>query len=206
MNISDGEILALAAECGVIAVRKHEFDGKRFNHVDDLLDGDAAGLVQFARLLLQAIAEAEKTMYVDSSRFPKDTPKHNPGMVIVEPVHAIDMSQERVDETAKHGHEPVAQCTYPQCQATNGCAGACSKEPVAWREVVGKTTQYYDYNEDGRGEPLYLRREWVGLTDEEIKDIREDFTYNDEDFNEWGFAKDIEAKLKEKNIASESAK
>jgi hypothetical protein len=28
-------------------------------------------------------------------------------------------------------------------------------EPVAWREVVGKTTQYYDYNEDGRGEPLY---------------------------------------------------
>jgi len=27
--------------------------------------------------------------------------------------------------------------------------------PVAWREVVGKTTQYYDYNEQGRGEPLY---------------------------------------------------
>jgi len=29
------------------------------------------------------------------------------------------------------------------------------QEPVAWREVAGKTTQYYDYNEDGRGEPLY---------------------------------------------------
>jgi hypothetical protein len=42
-------------------------------------------------------------------------------------------------------------------------------------------------------------RGWVGLTDEEIKDIREDFTYDDEDFNEFGFAKDIEAKLKEKN-------
>ena len=50
------------------------------------------------------------------------------------PVHAIDISQERVDETAKHGHEPVA-----------------------WREVAGKTTHYYDYNEDGRGEPLYLK-------------------------------------------------
>jgi hypothetical protein len=29
------------------------------------------------------------------------------------------------------------------------------QEPVAWREVAGKTTHYYDYNEDGRGEPLY---------------------------------------------------
>jgi hypothetical protein len=56
------------------------------------------------------------------------------------PVHASDISQERVDETAKRKHEPVA-----------------------WREVAGKTTQYYDYNEDGRGEPLYLHREWVGL-------------------------------------------
>jgi hypothetical protein len=43
------------------------------------------------------------------------------------------------------------------------------------------------------------RREWVGLTDGEIYDIREDFTYNDEDFNEVGFAKAIEAKLKEVN-------
>jgi len=60
--------------------------------------------------------------------------------VYTSPVHASDMSQECVDETAKHGHEPVA-----------------------WREVAGKTTQYYDYNEDGRGEPLYLHREWVGL-------------------------------------------
>ena len=32
---------------------------------------------------------------------------------------------------------------------------ADKQEPVAWREVAGKTTQYYDYNEDGRGEPLY---------------------------------------------------
>jgi hypothetical protein len=78
-------------------------------------------------------------------------------------------------------------------------AEAEKQEPVAWREVAGKTTHYYDYNEDGRGEPLYLHRKWVGLTDQEIKDIREDFTYNDEEFNEWGFAKDIEAKLKEKN-------
>jgi len=58
-------------------------------------------------------------------------------------------------------------------------------EPVAWREVVGKTTNYYDYNEEGRGEPLYAapvhasdisqervdetakrKHEWVGLDDD----------------------------------------
>jgi hypothetical protein len=76
------------------------------------------------------------------------------------PVHASDISQERVDETAKDRHEPVA-----------------------WREVAGKTTHYYDYNEQGRGEPLYAapqpdlarvgevgvwgdKREWVGLDDD----------------------------------------
>jgi len=59
-------------------------------------------------------------------------------------------------------------------------AEAEKQEPVAWREVAGKTTHYYDYNEDGRGEPLYAapqpdlarvgevgvwgdKREWVGL-------------------------------------------
>jgi len=44
-----------------------------------------------------------------------------------------------------------------------------------------------------------IERKWVGLSDKEIKDIREDLTYNDEDFDEFGFARGIEAKLKEKN-------
>jgi hypothetical protein len=43
-------------------------------------------------------------------------------------------------------------------------------------------------------------RTWVGLTDDEIKDIREDLTYDDEDFNQLEFARDIEAKLKKKNV------
>jgi hypothetical protein len=68
-------------------------------------------------------------------------------------------------------------------------AEAEKQEPVAWREVAGKTTQYYDYNEDGRGEPLYLHREWVGLTDAEMCEC-----YNSQSI---GYA--IEAKLKEKN-------
>jgi hypothetical protein len=89
---------------------------------------------------------------------------------------------------------------------------------VAWREVVGKTTNYYDYNEDGRGEPLYaapqpdLARvgevgvwgEWVGLTDEERRDIREWQEIQNELGPVWApmmlyLYLAIEAKLKEKN-------
>jgi len=76
------------------------------------LHGDIEHFAELVR------AEAEKTMYVDSSRFYKDSPEHKPGMVVTNPVPAL-------------------------------------AEPVAWREVAGKTTKYYDYNEDGRGEPLY---------------------------------------------------
>jgi len=81
------------------------------------------------------------------------------------------------------------------------------QEPVAWREVVGKTTMYYDYNEQGRGEPLYaapqpdLARvgevgvwgEWVGLTDEEYTTI---FRASE---NLLDFCHAVESKLKEKN-------
>jgi hypothetical protein len=55
-------------------------------------------------------------------------------------------------------------------------------------------THYYDYNEDGRGEPLYAApREWVGLTDEErfLNDARSE--------EEIEYARAIEAILKEKN-------
>jgi len=57
--------------------------------------------------LVKRIAELEKPVYVDSSRFSKGPSDHKPGMVITEPVHAIDISQERVDETAKRKHEWV---------------------------------------------------------------------------------------------------
>jgi len=126
-------------------------------------------------------------------------------------IHAIDMSQKRVDETAKHGHEPVA-----------------------WREVIGKTTHYYDYNEQGRGEPLYSapvaqctyprcqatngcvgacskgqpdlarvgevgiwgdKREWVGFTHEELAWLNEALNLG----GRFAVIEAIEAKLKEKN-------
>jgi hypothetical protein len=70
-----------------------------------------------------------------------------------------------------------------------------SHQPVAWREIMGKwKTHYYDYNEDGRGEPLYAApREWVGLTDED----RSELLTQHHGWNEFGQV--IESKLKERN-------
>ena len=60
-------------------------------------------------LLRQAIAEAEKTIYVDSSRFPKDQLDHKPGMVITAPVQAIPEAEQpdlaRVGEVGVWGEE-----------------------------------------------------------------------------------------------------
>jgi hypothetical protein len=78
----------------------------------------------------------------------------------------------------------AVRCTYPQCQATNGCVGACSKgQPDLAR--VGEVGVWGD--------------KWVGLTDDEIKEI----------VGPWGdtpikgytrkLFDAIEAKLKEKN-------
>jgi hypothetical protein len=121
--------------------------------------------------LRQAIAEAEKQEPVVGTKT-----WFEDGKMVTQHLYASDISQERVDETAKHGHEPVA-----------------------WREVTGKTTHYYDYNEDGRGEPLYLHREWVGLTGEEKIAI-----YKEVDGRPIDLMDAIEAKLKKKNIPSES--
>jgi hypothetical protein len=47
-----------------------------------------------ASALRQAIAEAEKTIDVDSSRFPKDQLDHKPGMVITAPVQVIPEAEQ----------------------------------------------------------------------------------------------------------------
>jgi hypothetical protein len=125
---------------------------------------------------------------------------------------------------------------------------AIEQEPVAWREIMGKwKTHYYDYNEDGRGEPLYtapvhasdisaervdetakdrhisyvcpnchwsldkqvrthtpedvkkIESKWVGLSDKEVKKIVDKNT-SDIWCNGKGVARDVEDKLKEKNL------
>jgi hypothetical protein len=95
----------------------------------------------------------------------------------------------------------MINCTYPKCQATNGCVGACSKEPVAWMspnkehiEFSRKDTVYGSHTI-----PLYTspsKREWVGLMDEEIESLVEieDWYNYPEDF-----VRTVQSKLKEKN-------
>jgi hypothetical protein len=52
------EIGRLAAECGVISWVKHEWSKDQFVHTDEGMDGDFAGLCQFAALV--AAAERER--------------------------------------------------------------------------------------------------------------------------------------------------
>ena len=76
-------------------------------------------------------------------------------------------------------------------------------KPVAWHEpgAYGNVTTHKDWALANGWEPLYTappKREWVGLTDEELK------PFCDENYIAYGaytvdFIKAIEAKLKEKN-------
>jgi hypothetical protein len=97
------------------------------------------------------------------------------------PVHASDISQERVDETAKSEHE--FEC--PRC-------GHCCQQRE-WVEQpdlarVGEVGVWGD------------KREWVGLTDEERLEVASRKWWHWEDaFDIGGFARAIEQALKEKN-------
>jgi len=89
-----------------------------------------------------------------------------------EPVHAIDISQERVDETAKDHHGACVTC------------GALIEDQIIQPPFTLKF--------DAKGKP---QREWVGLTDGEMVDLLKECEgrlWSD------GF-RAIEAKLKEKN-------
>ena len=65
-----------------------------------------------------------------------------------------------------------------------------------WSAPDDKTIDWHKDNNASRSIPLYPQREWQSLTDEEIKghliDWTAGWTYVD-------FARDIEAKLREKN-------
>ena len=110
---------------------------------------------------------------------------------LAQPVDAVNISQERVDKTAKDRHEPVA-----------------------WIHDGGKGELWWyrssKFDEEGNliGDnpddvPLYTappKREWVGLTDEEIHEVVSKKWWDWEDaFDIEGFSRAIEAKLKEKN-------
>jgi hypothetical protein len=118
----------------------------------------------------------------------KDWAKWQP--LYAAPVHASDMSQERVDETAKDQHEPVeydccANCLHPEHEHNgNQCPKPLTTVWHAWD---------YDFPPDNYAAPL--KREWLGLTDEEIMAELPVTTSRPAT----SFARAIEARLKEKN-------
>ena len=160
---------------------------------------------------------------------------------LAQPVDAVNMSQERVDETAKGEHEPYDQQALELCEKCGwkaiipdeGCL-VCARneqEPVGYAHVEDLKREHHDFwvnREQGVNEvPLYTappqkeegcaqcgkqasqgwalycvecvegKREWVGLTDEEIWDISVDNQRKGGGF--WGYPRALEAKLKEKN-------
>ena len=112
---------------------------------------------------------------VDVSQFPHD--EWFPVYTRPQPVPTSDTSQDRVDETAKQRHEPVAWMNKH---------GACMS--AVFKEVDASAGEYTT--------PLYTRpqaREWVGLTDEELAE------FSDAKLGAYDLCLEVEAKLKEKN-------
>ncbi len=118
---------------------------------------------------------------------------------------AITALRQAIAEAEKQ--EPVAQCSYPKCQATNGCVGACSKTaPV---HAIDISQERVDETAKSVHEPWqsvqctcggtiyfkHTKREWVGLTEVDIYELMDFDNYEDQ----FDFARAIEAKLKEKN-------
>jgi len=82
------------------------------------------------------------------------------------------------------------------------------QEPVAWLSEGGDVSRSKRYMDEMgfKCSPLYTtppKREWVGMTDDEIQDLgylSEKFdASNSEWFDRWGFARAIEQALREKN-------
>ena len=76
-----------------------------------------------------------------------------------------------------------------------------SNQPVAWHYPGGKpdqcTTDKAYAEKDPAWTPMYYKHEWVGLTDEELMECLDQAYGINMRFD--GFARIIEAKLKEKN-------
>ena len=127
-------------------------------------------------------------------------------------VDADDTSQKRVDEMVKTEHDRAVELGQAYERGWN--AALAQQEPVAWITDGGKGELWWyqssKFDEEGNligpnpdDIPLYTaspKREWVGLTDEEIQKVVSKKWWDWEDlFDIEGFSRAIEAKLKEKN-------
>ena len=119
-------------------------------------------------------------------------------------VDADDTSQKHVDERVKTEHDK--QLEIAQAYERGWNAALAQQEPVAWlsTDCIGERYLCFTKPKDNDPvQPLYTappKREWVGLTDEEIQKVVSKKWWDWEDaFDIEGFSRAIEAKLKEKN-------
>jgi hypothetical protein len=112
-----------------------------------------------------------------------------------------DASAEMLMETGEENYYGEAIAVLRQALKTE-------QEPVAWISEGGDVSRSKRYMDEMgfKCNPLYTappKREWVGLTDEEIQDLgylAEKFDASTSEwFDRWEFARALEAKLKEKN-------
>jgi hypothetical protein len=111
---------------------------------------------------------------------------------------AITALRQAIAEAEKQ--EPVAQCSYPKCQATNGCVGACSKTaPVHASDISQERVDETAKREHEFECPRcgHCCKEWVGLTEDEAIELLPVGDWEIE--STLDFAQAIEDKLKEKN-------
>lgn len=118
-------------------------------------------------------------------------------------VYADDTSENHVDETVKCKHEPVAwRSTSPYGKLSNKFA--CKPTEGNWVEPLYTAPQKRELTcvcgAVWEGETMVhppRKREWVGLTDEERDNIKDN--YHNMTWTLEMFGRAIEAKLREKN-------
>ena len=117
-------------------------------------------------------------------------------------VDADDTSQEHVDEVVKTEHNK--QLEIAQAYERGWNAALAQQEPVAWlsTDCIGERYLCFTKPKDNDPvQPLYTtppKRQWVGLTDEEINSVRHNREWT-AFWTDTTFARAIEAKLREKN-------
>ena len=97
---------------------------------------------------------------------------------------------------AQPEQEPSKQFHEWACAEHQKALAQLEQEPVAWMWKDGSVTTD-PYEADGTWTKLYTappKREWVGLTDEEVEYWRGNY-----DFFDSALVREVEAKLKEKN-------